>query len=309
MSTYVLVPVLLFVLVALAGVGVYEMLARYAYPPAKIASLAEPAQQSKVRSRTHEGKLAVPLLAAVTEVLERFMPAARAETEACRERLARAGVMLQPETWRSLRVLSAVCGAVCAGFLVAVGGPLPLVAQAASWAVGMFVGWKLPELVLASKQKQRRCAIEASLPDVMELLGIALAAGSPIEQCFREVAASVEGPLSEELRLVDQEVNLLGHAREQALEHLAKRCCSQEVTAFVAQLVQAINQGSSVAEGLAAQAAIARETAQAEALERIRKMPTKLDIVLSMCFLPPTVALVVVPTVVNLLHFLNDTMA
>ena len=38
-------------------------------------------------------------------------------------------------------------------------------------------------------------------------------------------------------------------------------------------------------------------------------MPTKLDIVLSMCFLPPTFALVVVPTVVSLLEFLNDTMA
>ena len=55
-------------------------------------------------------------------------------------------------------------------------------------------------------------------------------------------------------------------------------------------------------------AALARETAQAEAMERIRKMPTKLDIVLSLCFLPPTVALVVVPTVVNLLNFLNDSM-
>lgn len=43
-------------------------------------------------------------------------------------------------------------------------------------------------------------------------------------------------------------------------------------------------------------------------MERIRKMPTKLDIVLSLCFLPPTVALVVVPTVVNLLNFLNDSM-
>ncbi len=67
-------------------------------------------------------------------------------------------------------------------------------------------------------------------------------------------------------------------------------------------------QGSSIAEGLSSQAALARETAQAAALERIRKMPTKLDVVLSFCFLPPTIALVVVPTVVDLLEFLNDTL-
>lgn len=309
MDAHVLVPALLLALAAFVGVGVYEALARYAYPPSRIASLAESDEQKEARSRVREGSLLAPLLAVVSEVLERFVPTARTETDACRERLARAGVVLQPETWRSLRVLSAVFGAIFAGCLAVVCGPLPLVAQVASWVVGMLVGWKLPEFALASKEKQRRCVIEASLPDVMELLGIALAAGSPIEQCFREVAASSTGPISEELRLVDQEVNLLGHAREQALEHLAERCRSQEVTAFVAQLVQAINQGSSVAEGLATQAAIARETAQAEALERIRKMPTKLDIVLSLCFLPPTVALVVVPTVVNLLHFLNDTMA
>lgn len=143
----------------------------------------------------------------------------------------------------------------------------------------------------------------------MELLGIAIAAGSPIEQCFREMATSINGPLSEEFALVDQEVNLLGHTREQALDNLADRCRSQDVTAFVAYLTQAISQGSSIAGGLASQAALARETAQADALERIRKMPTKLDIVLSMCFLPPTVILVVVPTVVNLLNFLNDSMS
>ena len=159
------------------------------------------------------------------------------------------------------------------------------------------------------RRKEPPRAIEASLPDAMELLGIAVAAGSPLEQCFKEVAASVEGPLSEELSLVDQEVNLLGHGREKALEHLARRCRSQDVSAFVAQLIQAVSQGSSIAEGLASQAALSREVAQASALERIRKMPTKLDVVLSVCFLPPTVALVVVPTVVSLLSFLNDTMA
>ena len=118
----------------------------------------------------------------------------------------------------------------------------------------------------------------------------------------------MEGPIAEEFSLVDQEVNLLGHAREAALENMAARCRSQGVSAFVAQLTQAITQGTSISEGLVRQARLARDTAQADMLERIRKMPTKLDIVLSLCFLPPTVILVVVPTVVNLLEFLNDSM-
>ena len=169
-------------------------------------------------------------------------------------------------------------------------------------------GWMAPSWALSRRERNRRRAIELALPDAMELLGIAIAAGSPIEQCFREVAESMDGPLAREFSLVDREVNLLGRSREEALEHLGQRCRSQDVSAFTAQLMQAVSQGSSLTEGLAVQAALARETAQAEAMERIRKMPTKLDIVLSLCFLPPTVALVVVPTVVNLLNFLNDSM-
>ena len=37
-------------------------------------------------------------------------------------------------------------------------------------------------------------------------------------------------------------------------------------------------------------------------------MPTKLDVVLSVCFLPPTTVLVLVPTVVRLLAFLKTSM-
>lgn len=64
-----------------------------------------------------------------------------------------------------------------------------------------------------------------------------------------------------------------------------------------------------MAQGLANQAALARARAQAAALEHIRKMPTKLDVVLSVCFLPPTTLLVLVPTVVDLLAFLGGGLA
>lgn len=243
-----------------------------------------------------------------TRLVERFAPLARSESDDCRERLRKAGVAVTPETWRSVRVLSSAGCALLAGALSTSTLALsPLLLAAAVTGAGA-VGWALPAADLSRRTRKRRASIEAWLPDAMELLGIAIAAGSPVEQCFREVAASMEGPLAEEFVLVDQEVNLLGLTREQALGNLAQRCCSQEVSAFVAQLTQAISQGSSIASGLAVQAALARDTAQADALERIRKMPTKLDIVLSLCFLPPTVVLVIVPTVVNLLAFLNDSM-
>lgn len=230
-----------------------------------------------------------------------------ADGEAYRAEIARAGWGIEPETWRVLRIVAAAgCGAMAGVGAMASGAAPP----ASSAAVGMaaVAGWTVPRLAIARAADRRRRAIEAQLPDAMELLGIAIAAGSPVEQCFREVAQNLRPPLSGEFEAVDREVNLLGHSREQALDHLAARCASRDVSAFVAQLAQAVSQGSSIAEGLSSQAVLARETAQAAALERIRKMPTKLDVVLSFCFLPPTIALVVVPTVVDLLEFLNDTL-
>lgn len=237
-----------------------------------------------------------------------FAPLSMKERERSRERLRCAGIALEPETWRCA-CFAAVSG--CVLVAVAACAALHVTPVAFVFAVGGagFAGCGGLQLYLRSKRQARRAAIDAGLPDAMELLGVAIAAGSPVEQCFRQVAESLNGPLADEFRLVDQEVNLLGHSRAKALSNLAQRCASQEVTAFAAQLTQAIEQGASVAQGLANQAALARSRAQAAALEHIRKMPTKLDVVLSVCFLPPTTLLVLVPTVVDLLAFLGGGLA
>ncbi len=271
------------------------------------ASLGRVEQALAVRAGDRRS-VASSVLSRAGRVVERALPMARSDEEKYREELSRAGWDLAPETWRGLRALSAGTGgflAFAASASSRSGSPLTIVGFL---ILGAVVGWFLPKLALARGMEKRRKALEAQLPEAMDLLGIAIAAGSPVEQSFREVAKGLGQPLSIEFETVDREVNLLGHSREEALENLAHRCRSRDISSFVAQLTQAASQGSSIAESLASQAALARETAQAATIERIRKMPTKLDVVLSFCFLPPTVALVVVPTVVNLLKFLNDTL-
>ncbi len=315
---------LLLVAGCLLGLGLYEALVRVALLGLRSSDgravevggrvsrggdkAGEDARPAAGRPQGVRGRIA-SVLGAMSGVLDRFAPFSRADVDNLRERLARSGVEVAPGVWRSVRFAVAVFGLLAGCAVSGAFEWLPLAAKGAVVCAGALAGWMAPSAVLSCKEKERRRAIEARLPDAMELLGIALAAGSPVEQCFREVAASLSGPLAQELARVDQEVNLLGHARETALENLANRCKSQEVSAFVAQLTQAIAQGASIAEGLAVQAQVARETAQADMLERIRKMPTKLDIVLSLCFLPPTVLVVIVPTIVSLLEFLNDSMA
>ncbi len=264
-------------------------------------------QRENVGSASATKTFARDVISRLSDTLERFVPLASEDTKTLHEQLRLAGVSITPETWRALRLVLTVAVALLLAFVTFVANT-SIVISIVLVAIGAAGGWFGMDLYLNSKRKSRRLRMEVQLPDAMDLLGVALAAGSPVEQCFKEVAGSLDAPLSEEFALVDQEVNLLGISREAALEHLSQRCESQEISAFVAQLLQAINQGSSVIEGLEAQATLARERAQAAALEEIRKMPTKLDVVLSLCFLPPTTILVLVPTVVRLLSFLQTSL-
>ena len=293
-----------------AGLAVYEALNAWTGVKERrhMPAWAKPEQEGGGASRHLACEGMARLRERAVTALAGFAPLSMKERERSRERLRCAGIALEPETWRCA-CLAAVSGCVlvavaaCAALHVT-----PVVFVFAVCGAG-FAGCGGLQLYLRSKRQARRAAIDAGLPDAMELLGVAIAAGSPVEQCFRQVAESLNGPLADEFRLVDQEVNLLGHSRAKALSNLAQRCASQEVTAFAAQLTQAIEQGASVAQGLANQAALARARTQAAALEHIRKMPTKLDVVLSVCFLPPTTLLVLVPTVVDLLAFLGGGLA
>ena len=293
-----------------AGLAVYEAFNAWAGVKERrhMPAWAKPEQEGGGASRHLAREGMARLRERAVTALAGFAPLSMKERERSRERLRCAGIALEPETWRCA-CFAAVSG--CVLVAVAACAALHVTPVAIVFAVGGagFAGCGGLQLYLRSKRQARRAAIDAGLPDAMELLGVAIAAGSPVEQCFRQVAESLNGPLADEFRLVDQEVNLLGHSRAKALSNLAQRCASQEVTAFAAQLTQAIEQGASVAQGLANQAALARSRAQAAALEHIRKMPTKLDVVLSVCFLPPTTLLVLVPTVVDLLAFLGGGLA
>ena len=293
-----------------AGLAVYEALNAWAGVKGRrhMPAWAKPEQEGGGASRHLAREGMARLRERAVTALAGFAPLSMRERERSRERLRCAGIALEPETWRCA-CFAAVSGCV----LVAVAACAALHVTPVTFAFAVcgagLAGCGGLQLYLRSKRQARRAAIDAGLPDAMELLGVAIAAGSPVEQCFRQVAESLNGPLADEFRLVDQEVNLLGHSRAKALSNLAQRCASQEVTAFAAQLTQAIEQGASVAQGLANQAALARARTQAAALEHIRKMPTKLDVVLSVCFLPPTTLLVLVPTVVDLLAFLGGGLA
>ena len=184
------------VLGAIGGLAAYEAFVRYAAPARRDVVAPSSASASKDGHRAggaSRRRRATEAFGAFAAFLDKRVPLTRADVESSRDRLSRAGVELEPETWRSIRVVSALGCAGLAGVAAAgMGFEPPAFAGAAACCAAC--GWMAPSWALSRRERNRRRAIELALPDAMELLGIAIAAGSPIEQCFREGAESMDGP-------------------------------------------------------------------------------------------------------------------
>ena len=171
-------------------------------------------------------------------------------------------------------------------------------------------GWMAPSHGYREGAQTEGGRSELAFLDAMELFGIAIAAGSPIEPMLPRGRGKHGRPLAREF------------ARRQEVNLLAGRCEGRRLSTWGSGAepdVKRIHRpadaggqpGSSLDGGSSCRAALscARRRKQ-EAMERIRKMPTKLDIVLSLCFLPPTVRARhwFRRNWINLLNFLNDLM-
>lgn len=200
-------------------------------------------------------------------------PLRQAEADGYRVRLARAGLSIEPVTWRGLELLMLVA---CLALGVALGASWGGGGVVAAGAAGAACGVTLPRFLLWSLARDRMRKIEVGIASTLELLSVTVKSGYPIERGIRLVGQSTEGPLAEEFRRADNDVNLAGMPLERSLRSMAERCCCPSVTAFCTALVQALQQGTSVARVLDAQARIARNEHYARLKEQINKLPAKL---------------------------------
>lgn len=253
-------------------------------------------------TRRHAG-----VLGAVSRRIEQLLPIARTDAAQYRDRLAAAGLKMEPTTWRAGIVLSIFVGATFLGGLV--GGSIVGVSVPARIAMvvgGGVLGWIAPQVFLFRMTATRRREIETQLPDAIGNINIVITAGASIEQCFREVASVTDGALAEEFARVDKEINFVGHSREQALFDMDARCKSADVSAFCRTIIQASKDGCGVATILADYADLARQEASAAQLERVEKMGTKLTLLFGFTFLPMLIVLIMAPLAYQLLGFFNN---
>ena len=159
-------------------------------------------------------------------------------------------------------------------------------------------GFLLPAARLKRAIRTRSEAIFKDLPDIVDMLAIAVEAGSGFEAAISTVCTNFRSPLTDELTTALQEMEL-GLPRRQALQQLRDRVDAPVVRTLVLALLQADALGIPVGRVLKSQATEVRARRRAWAREKAAKLPIKIMFPLVLFIFPPILALVLAPAALS----------
>ncbi len=172
-------------------------------------------------------------------------------------------------------------------FLTAAPGRLGIALALAAPAAGFLA----PEAALRRRAAIRAKAIEAELPDVLDLLRVAVAAGLSPRRALAEVGRRHPGTLAAELHRAAARA-AMGEPADATLDGLQARAPGQGIATFVAALRRAERHGAPLGSTLAAQAAEARSRRAAQRAEAAAKAAPKIQLVVALLLVPAVLLLV-----------------
>jgi tight adherence protein C len=148
-----------------------------------------------------------------------------------------------------------------------------------------------PDVWLRRRARNRAREMERELPDLLDLLRIALGAGLSLERAIGDAARHEHGMLAREWGTVAAEVGL-GVPLATALAGLRARCAAPGVAALVRALDRAARHGAPLAETLAAQAREARAAHARRLNEQAARAAPKIQLVVALLLVPSVLLLV-----------------
>nr|MDQ6909354.1 type II secretion system F family protein [Actinomycetota bacterium] len=201
--------------------------------------------------------------------------------------------------WRAGEQLVVQVALAAGGLVVALALPAgsPLM-QTLMLLLLPLVGFILPAAHLKRKVQARSDAIFKDLPDIVDMLAIAVEAGSGFEAALSLVCEHFVSPFTDELSVALKEMEL-GLPRRDALQQLRERIDLDVVRTFVLALLQADALGIPVGRILKSQATEVRARRRAWAREKAAKLPVKIMFPLVLFIFPPILALVIGPAALS----------
>ena len=162
-----------------------------------------------------------------------------------------------------------------------------------------YIGFSGPTFWLRRYLNKRLKQIRKSMADVVDLIVLALEAGLGFDQAVGQAVEKTDGPLSEELSRVLDEVRV-GRLQSDAFRAMAQRIQMQELSLLVAAIDQAMKMGTGLAHAMRLQATEIRERRMAYVREQAGKLPVKMMLPLVLFIFPALFVVILGPAAVQM---------
>jgi tight adherence protein C len=167
----------------------------------------------------------------------------------------------------------------------------------------LYIGVKLPEIILSNTIQKRRASMKRAFPDALDLLLICVESGMSIEHAFRKVGQEIgvqSVELAEEFVVATAELSYLPDRRV-AYQNLAARTGLEGVKQICTVLVQAEKYGTPLGQALRTTAQEARDARMVEAEKMAASLPPKLTVPMILFFLPVLIVVVMAPAIMQVM--------
>lgn len=203
-------------------------------------------------------------------------------------RLVASGVTISLADAMAIKIGSVVVGGLFASPIL-LGLPLRLALPIFTLILcAAFLGL---DIWLYRRMRVRQQIIERELPDVLDLLRVALLAGMGTTRSLAEIGRRHGGLIARELQLTSNQIEL-GEGREAAFTRLGQRCHAPGIPLFIATLRRADRYGTSIALSLSAQSQQARADHARGVMEAAGKAGPKIQLIAAGLLVPSVLLLI-----------------
>jgi len=304
---------LLYVLLGLIAIAVILVLVGRRMPEARdpiqtrlaeFSAREEPLtlEEIELSQRFYE-RIILPFFNSIGRFASRFTP--QATLESTRQKLEMAGnpMRMDPAFFLAMRFVVAFVfsGIFIVAYLISgreiLKGLLIMV-------LFLLVGFFFPQLWLEGRIKKRQRDIFKAMPDALDLLTICVEAGLGFDAAMAKVHEKWDNDLALEFGRVIQEIRL-GKLRREALRDMSDRLGVNEMTSFVAAVIQSEQLGVSMAKVLRIQSDQMRIRRRQMAEEEAHRAPVKMVFPIGLLIFPSILIILLGPAI---LIFLKSPM-
>jgi len=247
-------------------------------------------------------RVIIPVARKFGEFATKFTPQNALQSTAKKLELAGSPRGLDPALFWALRLLASFGVGGFLFFIFSISG--------INWSLGrkfiivaLFValGFYLPEMLLTSKIQRRQKEVRRALPDALDLLTICVEAGLGFDGAMQKVQEKWDNELSLAFGRAIREIQL-GKLRREALRDMSDRLGVNEMTSFVAAVIQSEQLGVSMAKVLRIQADQMRIKRRQAAEEEAHKAPIKMLIPMALLIFPSICIVLMTPALLMMLR-------